>query len=67
MKLITIDKQELSISCPDEIWEDVWDSLQEAFCCQGLWNCGNWSDLVVMFGDYKMDMIDMHKIIGTWG
>jgi len=65
VSLVLLNGQEIEFSVPEDIWEqNIWPEIKNNFASQGLWNCGNWNQLDVIFMDIKLDDIDFHKILG---
>jgi len=62
--LVLENGEEITVTFPSEVMEELYDEMQEAQSKDGFWNVGNYTDAKAVYRGIQINDINMKRVVG---
>lgn len=64
IRLILENGEDIEVTYPTEIAEDLFEEMREAQTRDAFWYVGNYRDATAMYKGYSVDHVNMKRVVG---
>lgn len=64
IRLVLENGDDIEVTYPTEISEDLFDEMREAQSRDAFWYVGNYRDATAMYKGFSIDHINMKRVVG---